>query len=443
MRRGKREEQEFLDSIDRLIAGEEVSLDEGADEGLIKGVDEGLRSAVEFSRRLSDFYPGPTAEFQEQLKSRLLLKLTEQEVAARQRAGTGRFWEFLDRLVPQSPVWRTAAVTLVMVVAVVTVMWRTGMFTHAPAGEAETAKGMLTAEAVTKEEEGMTVAGRMVESEAAAPKAAMEEEAVAAPSPEIALGALPMLLQVTPAEPVVAGYGDEVNFEVVFRNTSAETIEVTPFPPRFSIVGGGALRPVRIVPEGDVTVGLGDFESIEYRLTWDQRDDAGEQVAPGWYTMYVGSMTVTRGEELVEVEVPVGWQVLVQYPQGAMEKSLAVNQSLTVSEVTVTLERVELSALEAVVYAAVSPGYGAPEEGGPGLPTPGVPVRVTAWYTVDAGPAREALDPGERFFEDEDRTRLSWTHLDPLPSDARTLTFTIARIGEWEGPWEFHVSLQD
>ena len=185
MRRRKREEQEFLESVDRLLAGEEVNLDEGADEGLIKGadeglikgIDEGLRSAVEFSRRLSDLYPGPTPEFRERLKSRLLMKLTEQEVAAGQRAGTSRFWDFLDRLVPRSPVWRTAAVTMIMVVAVVTVVWRTGMLSLAPAEEAERAKGVLTAESVAGEEEGMTVAGRVVESEAPAPQVVMEEEA--------------------------------------------------------------------------------------------------------------------------------------------------------------------------------------------------------------------------------------------------------------------------
>jgi hypothetical protein len=32
--------------------------------------------------------------------------------------------------------------------------------------------------------------------------------------------------------------------------------------------------------------------------------------------------------------------------------------------------------------------------------------------------------------------------LDPVPSDARKLTFTITRLGDWEGPWEFHVPLE-
>jgi len=31
--------------------------------------------------------------------------------------------------------------------------------------------------------------------------------------------------------------------------------------------------------------------------------------------------------------------------------------------------------------------------------------------------------------------------LDPVPSDARELTFTITKFGDWQGPWEFHIPL--
>lgn len=436
MPRRKREEQEFLENIERLIAGEEVRIGKDADEE--------LRTTIEFSRTLSDLHTGPSVEFKDQLKSRLLMKLTEQEVAARQRVEQNWFRDILDRLVPQSTVWRTTAVTLVMIVAVVTVMWRTGMFTGVPApiaGVVESAqrgadKGVLSMEAAVEEEE----------STAEAPMVGAAKEAQSpTPSPEITLSVPLLDLQATPAEPFVSEYGHEVTYEMVLRNTGPEAIVITSFPPRITIVGGGALRPVRILPEGDETVEIAAFESIEYELTWYQDDDGGNQVAPGWYTMYTGLMAVMKGDESIRIEeVPEGMQVLVQYPQGAMEKSLEVHQSLTAGEVTVTLERLELSALEAVVFATVSPGYGAPEEGGHVPPNPpGMMDQVTARYSVDAGPAKEARDPGERFIEDEDSTRLSWEHLDPVPSDAKTLTFTITQIGEWEGPWEFRISLQD
>ncbi|HEY92020.1 MAG TPA: hypothetical protein G4O07_09340, partial [Dehalococcoidia bacterium] len=121
MRKHRKDEQEFLENIDRLIAGEEVSISDDADDD--------LRASIEFSRRLSGIHSGPSSEFKERLKSRLLMKLTEQEVAARQKVEKNRFWDILGKLIPQSPVWRTATVTAVMLIAVVSVLWRTGLFT--------------------------------------------------------------------------------------------------------------------------------------------------------------------------------------------------------------------------------------------------------------------------------------------------------------------------
>ncbi len=76
-------------------------------------------------------------------------------------------------------------------------------------------------------------------------------------------------------------------------------------------------------------------------------------------------------------------------------------------------------------------------------PDPVLPV--IAYYSVDGGPAIEALGPGQRYVNHdiEDDIALSWTELDPVPSDARILTFTITRMGEWQGPWEFVIVLQD
>jgi hypothetical protein len=230
----------------------------------------------------------------------------------RQKVTGNWFWDALAKLVPQSPVWRTAAATLVMVVAVVTVMWSAGMFTGAPGVESEggavsgAEKGMLAMKADVEEQaEAEEVAA------AEAPRASVaEERQPPPPGPEI----MPLLLQVTPAEPVVAGYGDEVRFEVVFRNTSEETITVSPFPPRFTIVGGEALRPVRILPEGDMTLEMGASGTIVRSLTWDQHDDTGAQVAPGRYMIHVGTVTVLSDGESMEMEFPPLPQVFVQRP---------------------------------------------------------------------------------------------------------------------------------
>ena len=303
MPRHKREEQDFLENIERLIAGEEVSIGEDADED--------LRTTIEFSRTLSDLHTGPSVEFKDKLKSRLLLKLTEQEVAARQRVEKNWFRDILDRLVPQSPVWRTATVTLVMIVAVVTVMWRTGMFTGVSSPGADVVesaqrgveKGVFTAQAVVEE----------AESTAEAPMVGTAKEAVTAPALEAAMVSL-FDMQVTPLESTIAEYGHEVSYQLTFSNTSNETIVVTPFPPRFTITGDGTLRPVRILTEGDRSIEVGASASIVYVFTWDQRDDDDTQVLADWYTVYPGTVTVTGSGEPSMVDFPPLPRILVQSP---------------------------------------------------------------------------------------------------------------------------------
>ena len=120
MTRGKNEEREFLKRVDAMLAGQEIA----AGEDIVDAdVGDDLRGTVEFARKLADLQEGPTLEFSQRLKSRLLIKLTEQDEAARSE----RSW--FSRVLWGSPVWRSAAVSLALVVAVVTVLWRTGMFT--------------------------------------------------------------------------------------------------------------------------------------------------------------------------------------------------------------------------------------------------------------------------------------------------------------------------
>ncbi len=117
MAKRKNEEREFLKRVDAMLAGQEIAAGED--------IGDDLRETVEFARKLADLQEGPTLEFSRRLKSRLLIKLTEQEEMARARAERNWF----SRVLWGSPVWRSAAVSLVLVVAVVTVLWRTGMFT--------------------------------------------------------------------------------------------------------------------------------------------------------------------------------------------------------------------------------------------------------------------------------------------------------------------------
>lgn len=124
---GKRpsEDRKFTENIDRLLAGEEP---EGAEH-----MGEDFRTAINLAQKLTELRADPSAHFKDQLKQRLLSQLTRQEIEAARRKEKGlSFWEFLRNLVPESPAWRTAAATLVVVLITLGVLWRTGIFTQAP-----------------------------------------------------------------------------------------------------------------------------------------------------------------------------------------------------------------------------------------------------------------------------------------------------------------------
>ena len=127
-----------------------------------------------------------------------------------------------------------------------------------------------------------------------------------------------------------------------------------------------------------------------------------------------------------------------------MQKTIEMNQPQTVNGLTITLKRVELTATGARFYAfAIPPGYSPPERPGPvipPLPHPPPPemVPVHAEYTID-GVMRDAGYSG--IGSEDDGIRLIWDDLSPVPSDAKQLTFTITRFGDWEGPWEFRIPL--
>ncbi len=281
--------------------------------------------------------------------------------------------------------------------------------------------------------------------------------------------------------------GEEVEIGCVFTNVSSEPLVVR----AFSRDGG-----IRVYDQAATDVRGADIESQElshrlghyvivrsldvqtyevelkpgektatYRLTWDQKDDDGQQVPPGWYSVYVryqeqkASLSGSQGRA-------GGWgggwgpvaDVLIAYPQGHMAKILEVNQSVTVTglpfewqgevvpiDVTMTLERVELTPERAQFFLlAASPHYVLTYPSDPLLKDPMRPPwdsMICGQYRVD-GVTKSMGGAFTSFLEDG--IRFGWGHdmkIDPVPSDARELILTIQTWGDWEGPWEFHVPL--
>lgn len=228
-------------------------------------------------------------------------------------------------------------------------------------------------------------------------------------------------------------------------NVSSETIILTPFPLEIQVKpqdGDEILYQTPIASKRSQML----FPGREIRLVfpWDQKDKEGNQIPPGWYRLVLKELTVTQETTTMRhhLDSYTVSRFLIQYPQGAMEKSLDLNQSETVNGITVTLERVELTSAGMTVYAFNTPlGYTPPQGI---LPTSRFMV-ASAECSVDGGMVKQAGLAGFRFLEDG--TRYTWKKLDPVPSDARELTFRIKmryedKPEELLGPWEFKIPLE-
>ena len=400
-------EKEFSESIDRMLAGEEVKV--GAD------IDDDYRTALDLAQKLIRLRAVPSPSFKAQLKERLLSRLSEGDDTKVKR---NRFWEVLERLVPRQPVWRAVATTAVAIIlATVGVFWYMGGFTQPPA------PAPSTFEEIPQE---------------------VSPPTPAPPQPWLEIEAIPLSpIAYAPA----FSLEEEVKILFVFRDVSSEPITVAPFPPEIEITRPRTDEVVRSFPGGSEQLDISPVETGEYTLVWNQKDDNGRQVVPGWYYVNVKDVTVSKATELTETGMSLSTmtKLLIQFPQGAMEKVIEVNQSQTVNGITITLERVELSAMGARFCAfTIPPDYSPPQTEGPAPPPPAPMVPVYAKYTVD-GVTKDAGTAGVRLLLDNGMELLWGYHeawLDPVPSDAKALTFTITRFGDCQGPWEFFIPLE-
>ena len=131
-------------------------------------------------------------------------------------------------------------------------------------------------------------------------------------------------------------------------------------------------------------------------------------------------------------------RVLIDHPQGVVEKDIDVNQSQTVNGITVTLEHVDLTADNSTFYCFfIPPGY-VPQALGPSdsfIAFAEYSFDNTTVYTGDAGFG--ARDNGIKLVWGDEPVKLQ-----PIPADAIELIFTITKINDWPGPWIFNIPLE-
>ena len=114
--------RKFSQELDKMLAGEEPGLGEAPDED--------YQSVISFAGRLVGLRPEPSPAFKDQLKERLLFKLSQQEVETSEEAKWSRILEGVKRLVPERVILRAAAITSMFAIWAIGVLWGAGVFSQ-------------------------------------------------------------------------------------------------------------------------------------------------------------------------------------------------------------------------------------------------------------------------------------------------------------------------
>ncbi len=336
-----------------------------------------------------EVYPSP--QIWEQVQSRLDTK--------------GSWLDGVRRLLPKKT-WQLAAVTAtVVIIAVVASIWQFGGVGQEPP--------------VSKP----------------APTPAPTPAPAPAPTPSPAPG--PTIYIQADASMNKDSYllGEEIIIEFSFRNVTSDPFEIDPFPPLIEISHHGEL--LRPFPPGETSKSLDSDEVATYVLTWDQTDEQEQQVPYGSYSISLGEIRL--GDHTMSLHLSGSRQFLILPAEGVIEKTIEMHESITTNGITFILNRVELSATGMELYAFnTPPGYSLPP-GQPG-PAPSFWMHAEAEYSLDGGPAIQAGPSGIGFLEDG--MIHSWTKLDPVSKGTKEMAFVVTRLGDREGPWEFHIPLE-
>lgn len=257
--------------------------------------------------------------------------------------------------------------------------------------------------------------------------------------------------------------GEPVQMELILTNESTGNVTVAQVPPAIDLVTSGydqatsgeGLDPQRLIksfPTGNAEITLGSGQEVTYQFTWDQRDNNGKQASPGWY--FCSDMLNLKIAGQNEWSGSVDRAFLIQYPQGAMQKTIDLNQSRTISgfsfddtisgkkqtvDLVLTLKHVELNE-KTLSFLVVATSPNNPLSGYEGwgdvtgqaqYAIDGV-VNNTTWYPTTT----QSLDSGI-----EMRWGYDDGYLEPVPNGSKKLTVIITNIGDWQGHLEYQIPL--
>lgn len=236
---------------------------------------------------------------------------------------------------------------------------------------------------------------------------------------------------------IISQPGSSVEIQLTFTNYDTAARIMNQFPPLISLESRNLPfenRIVRSFPAGEEQVQLQSGESKKYRVIWDQKNNSGQAVPYGWYSVRI----TVNSQKITDPKSNQGaggeaTRVLVLPSGGVRVKDIAVNQSQTANGVTLNLEKIELQIEGARLYTLSRPDNYNPKDS--------LAFETAAEYRVDAEDWKPAAKTEFGSFILEGGIRHIWD-LDPIPQNARELSFRINRTGDRQGPWEFKLPLQ-
>ena len=256
MNRKREIEKRFTEYLDRILAGEEITVEPDADAE--------LRAALEFARTIRGLRTSPSESFQAQLKARLLQKLDEQEAIALERRES--FWGNIWR----QPIWQ-GAVMVAFAVIVVGLLWRAGII----APELPEATTTPTATATPT-----TVPTTTVPTTTSMPTTAPTTTPTTIPT-QIPQDVYLRLDANT--NKLIYESGEEVIIELILTNDGQNYLTMEKLPPIVSLMDAGTKQPVYTFTSGQQIMTIAPNQTISFILTWNQEDFEGELVSGRFY----------------------------------------------------------------------------------------------------------------------------------------------------------------
>ena len=265
--------------------------------------------------------------------------------------------------------------------------------------------------------------------------------------------------------------GEPIEYSLALRNTWDRRIEFTDFPETVTLIRldidtrGEEPIQVRLERSQDATNTLDPEEELTAVVNISPAISAG--LEPGRYGIRVDNVSFVRDRGAqIEGQTTIGFggpAFVVVPPEGALDKTVVVGQTLEAGGVRLTLEKIHFSPEQTAVLVFVHDLGAGPDGSQPipaatatvrpsagSTPTPvtapavGRPLDLTARYRTDGDPWRQLT--GRSYRPTQEGVHFEW-RLGPVSVNAEEFAFAIAPDAhpgtEDTALWEWVVRLQD